>query len=147
MELVLVETELQNEAATRLRAQCRDESGPDPFSSDNRMSWLVYHNGQVVGLTEAYGFDWPSRRCRGSCYVLPGHRGNGVGMSAVAARNQVLFNEYNIRKIEASVAVANGAANRMDEKLGAVKEGCLKDSGYRDGAYISHNLYAWFRKE
>jgi ribosomal-protein-alanine N-acetyltransferase len=67
----------------------------------------------------------------------------GTGVFQAAAREVLgfAFEEIGVHRLEARSAVANGRGNGALQKLGATREGVLRRSFLRDGAY--HDQVLW----
>ena len=68
----------------------------------------------------------------------------GTGMFVEGARQVVnfAFNTVGVHRLEARAAVKNGRGNGALRKLGAVQEGVLRKSFFRNGEYLDQSLWA-----
>lgn len=73
----------------------------------------------------------------------------GTGMFIDGAHMVVNFaiNTLGVRRLEARAAVANGRGNGALRKLGAVQEGVLRRSFYRNGRYLDQMLWSILSEE
>lgn len=72
-------------------------------------------------------------RCRARISYALGHDHWGLGITPAALKMTVrkLFEEFpSLVRVEALVEVENGASQRVLEKVGFLKEGCLRKYGY-----------------
>ncbi len=73
----------------------------------------------------------------------------GTGLFVEGARMVIdfVFGTVDIHRLEARAAVQNGRGNGALLKLGAVKEGVLRKSFLRDGAYLDQALWSIVRED
>ena len=73
----------------------------------------------------------------------------GTGLFAAAASTTVafVFDTLGVHRLEARAAVANGRGNGALAKIGAVKEGVLRRSFLRHGAYQDQALWSIVKDE
>jgi len=73
----------------------------------------------------------------------------GTGLYAEGARLVVdfAFETVGVDRLEARAAVKNGRGNGALAKVGAVKEGVLRKSFLKDGAYLDQALWAIVRED
>ena len=69
-------------------------------------------------------------------------RGKGYGTDAVSALLLYSFNELRLNCVYCRVKEDNIASQRMFEKCGFVKEGCLRSRVYRNGKYYDFFEYS-----
>jgi RimJ/RimL family protein N-acetyltransferase len=74
-------------------------------------------------------------------------RNKGFGTDAMRALLQWAFREYNLHRVELSVDPANGAAIRVYEKLGFVREGCRREAHFTDGRFIDDMQMGLLRRD
>jgi RimJ/RimL family protein N-acetyltransferase len=68
--------------------------------------------------------------------------GTGVFVDSAALVLDFVFNTIGVHRLEARAAVQNVRGNRALEKLGAVREGVLRQSLQRRNQYLDQALYA-----
>ena len=101
------------------------------------MSWFVRDNGPP-----------PHGRCwMIGAFVLPKHRGRGVGIAAHTAIVQYLFKHSPAVRIEAGTETGNAAERRALERAGFVHEGTLRQAVFRDGDWRDMAVYGILRSE
>lgn len=73
----------------------------------------------------------------------------GTGIFADAARSTVdfAFETIGVHRLEARAAVANGRGNGALAKIGAVREGTLRNSFLRHGKYLDQSLWSIVRED
>jgi RimJ/RimL family protein N-acetyltransferase len=119
------------------------------------------HNGQlmvervadgepigVIGFhAVGYGPNEESRAWNIGIGLIPEARGQGFGTEAQALFAVYLFETTDVNRIEAQTDVDNHAEQRSLEKAGFVREGTIRGSQYRAGAYHDLVTYSKLRDE
>ena len=67
--------------------------------------------------------------------------GSGVNAEAKRLMFDFAFNRLRLHRVEARIAVENQRSRRAFERLGATREGTLKESFFKDGRYHDQHLY------
>lgn len=80
-------------------------------------------------------------------FVLPGHRGHGVGTAAHQAIVRYLFAHTPAVRIEAGTESENVAERRALEHAGFVHEGTLRQAVFRDGQWRDSTIYSILRSD
>jgi RimJ/RimL family protein N-acetyltransferase len=79
--------------------------------------------------------------------LLPEARGKGFGTQAQRLLARYLFAHTTVQRIEAATEVGNVAEQRALEKAGFTREGVLRGTGWRDGAYRDGVWYSMIRTD
>jgi RimJ/RimL family protein N-acetyltransferase len=102
--------------------------------------------GTVVWNRATYGT--PAWSCWNiGISLLPEFRGRGIGTSAQQLLVAYLFGTGPVQRIEAYTDVDNLAEQRALEKVGFVREGVLRSTQFREGAWRDIVLYSLLRDE
>jgi RimJ/RimL family protein N-acetyltransferase len=97
--------------------------------------------GDVGWHPVSYGPNERSRALNIGISLIPDARGQGYGTEAQRLIAEVLFDHYDIERIEASTDVDNIAEQRSLEKAGFTREGILRRAQFRAGAH--HDLVGY----
>lgn len=97
--------------------------------------------GDVGWHTTSYGPTPGSRALNIGASLSPGFRGHGYGTEAQLLLAQVLFDLFDIERIEASTDIDNVAEQRSLEKAGFTREGVLRQAQFRAGG--RHDLVSY----
>lgn len=123
------------------------EVGVDPYQTGPPTYWIIDVEGEPVGYTGVHSIDFKSRRCRGIIWVHPDHRRHGVATEAVRLRNHLLFDQWNMNRIEWAVSLSNRTSRLFSDARSYAKlEGVLEEAVYYDGKYHDVALYALTRR-
>jgi ribosomal-protein-alanine N-acetyltransferase len=71
-----------------------------------------------------------------------GFWGTGVFVDAAKLTVEFAFDEVGVHRLEARAAIVNGRGNGALRKIGAVQEGVLRNSFFRNGEYHDQALWA-----
>lgn len=146
--LRLVQSDDDREMLTALAERIGLDSAIDPYEGPgDSLYWFVEVAGSVVGVTGVHTINWPSRRCRGSLWIAPEHRRNGYGREALNARNRLLFDTYNMNRVEWAVATENADMMSLAADLAPKREGIVRQAVFYKGKYHDYALYAILRED
>ena len=97
--------------------------------------------GDIGWHTVSYGPNEGSRALNIGVSLVPDARGRGYGTEAQRLLAELLFELFDIERVEASTDVDNVAEQRSLEKAGFTREGVLRRAQYRAGAH--HDLVGY----
>ncbi len=104
-------------------------------------------NGNYIGNI-SMGISWKDRVAGiGITIGEKEYWGKSYGTDAIMLLLEYAFNSLNLRKICLSVLNFNKRAQRVYEKCGFKKEGCLKEHVYKNGKYVDLIDMAVFKKD
>lgn len=147
IRLLTVETELQRFDLAQMIEETGTSVGIDPYQTGPATYWLIEADGQIAGYTGVHSIDARARRCRGIIWVKPEYRRKGIAREAVKVRNDLLFDQWNMNRIEWAVSASNQGSKLFSRARSyAVKEGVLREAVYYDGKYHDVELYALTRR-
>ncbi|MDX6288093.1 MAG: hypothetical protein QOG53_3578 [Frankiales bacterium] len=112
---------------------------------------VIDDGGMVVGDVSWHRVDH-TRPPNGWCWnigvwIHPDARGKGHGTAAQRALVEYLFAHTTFERIEASTETENIAEQRALEKAGFTREGVMRHTIFRDGAYRDDVSYSILRDE
>ena len=84
-------------------------------------TWLVEHDGELVGTLGVAGPVSPDGDQEVGYGLVPGARGTGLGLEAVAAVCAVLERRPGVRRLTAEVLPGNASSLRLLHRLGFVE--------------------------
>jgi RimJ/RimL family protein N-acetyltransferase len=73
--------------------------------------------------------------------------GTGAFVDAAKATVDFSFNVLGVHRLEARAAVANGRGNGALAKIGAIREGMLRKSFFRNGEYLDQALWSIVKED
>ena len=121
---------------------------PPGLDGDGALS-VMAPDGAVAGDVSWHWEQWgPNAGSRGpmiGIWLRRGYRGQGIGSAAQAQLVDLFFRHTTTNRIEARTAVDNIAEQRALEAAGFQREGTIRGSLWRDGAYRDDLMYAILR--
>lgn len=103
--------------------------------------------GTVGWHREMYGPNPESSAFNIGIELIPGERGRGYGTEAQIQLVEYLFATTDVHRVEASTDIENIAEQRSLEKAGLRREGVVRGSQFRAGAYHDLVTYALLRDD
>ncbi len=121
------------------------------LSTKRTVFMIVTQPGVKVGFVsfheQQYGPYDSSRSFMIGISLASEYRGQGYGTEAQKLLPAYLFATYNIMRVEASTDIENLAEHRSLEKAGFTREGVMRKSQWRAGAYHDMVIYSKLRGE
>ena len=100
---------------------------------------VLKENNKVIGGTEIRNIDKRNGTASGGIWLNEKYQKNGYGTEAFCMRNEYIFNELNLRRIENGYFKDNEKSHKMQLKLGYKDEGirrkkflCMATNEYVD---------------
>lgn len=109
---------------------------------------IVNKQDEILGLISLVSIDHLNGCAE--LHIMIGNRenqGKGIGTFAVKEMLRHAFFNLNLHRVELAVVKSNVRAHRLYEKCGFVKEGTKRKSKYKNGRYISMDVYAILKEE
>ncbi len=94
-----------------------------------------------------YGPGTESRALNIGIALHPDARGHGYGTEAQRLVAELLFELFDIERVEASTDIENLAEQRSLEKAGFTREGVLRRAQFRAGGYHDLVYYSLIRED
>jgi ribosomal-protein-serine acetyltransferase len=98
--------------------------------------------GAVLGACALNHLDHGNRRANLGYWVRTGATGRGVATEAAALAVHYGLGDLGLGRVEIVAAVGNRASQRVAEKLGATREGVLRNRFWLRGAYVDAVLFS-----
>lgn len=120
------------------------QTEPDPAT----VALIIEADGRVVGDINLFHYDAKNRNASiGLSIWRREDRDRGYGSDAMRALMRWGFREFNLHRIELSVAPENERALHLYAKLGFAMEGRRRESAYADGHYNDEIIMGVLRSE
>jgi RimJ/RimL family protein N-acetyltransferase len=100
-----------------------------------------------MGITCLRHIDAPMRTAQVGTWLGRDRWGSGANAEAKRLLLDFAFDRLRLHRIEARIAVSNARSRRAFERLGATREGVLRESFYKDGTYHDQHLYVILEQE
>lgn len=131
----------------------REAIAAGPLRNDRNGMLMIERadTGQVIGTIGwhrvNYGPNPESDAWNIGIEIRPEHRGQGLGSEAQRQLADVLFELYDLNRVEASSDIENLPEQRALEKAGYVREGIQRGAQWRANAYHDLVTYARLRDD
>jgi ribosomal-protein-alanine N-acetyltransferase len=102
---------------------------------------------QPVGIICLRHIDHAMRTAQVGTWVGRDRWGSGANAEAKRLIFDFAFDSLHLHRVEARIAVANVRSRRAFERLGATREGLLKESFFKNGSYQDQHLYVVFEQD
>jgi len=142
-----------NDFGTQREPLDREALARGPLRSERNGMLVVERlaDGRAIGTVgwhhERYGPNPESTALNFGIELIPEARGQGYGTEAQAQLVAYLFATTEANRVEAGTDIDNVAEQRSLEKAGLRREGVLRGSQYRAGAYRDLVVYALVRSD
>jgi RimJ/RimL family protein N-acetyltransferase len=121
------------------------EKQPETWQARTNFNFLIFdsNTGEILGLYFLNQVDWFHRMASLGYWVRSSQRGRGIAAGAANLVTRFGFESLELLRVEVVVSVENQASLRVAEKLGAHKEGILRNRIYvrgQIGEAVMHSL-------
>jgi ribosomal-protein-alanine N-acetyltransferase len=108
--------------------------------------WAIYSSGNhFLGACGFNNWNHEHRRAEVGFWLFPDFQGKGIMTEALTCICEYAFDVMGLHRIEGLVESRNTASKRLLDKLAFVHEGTMRDCEWKDGRYISLDIYALIR--
>jgi ribosomal-protein-alanine N-acetyltransferase len=102
-------------------------------------------SGEFMGSCGFYNLSKAHRKGEVGLWLLPEYWGKGTMTETMRLICEYGFTELNLHRIEGFVETENTGCKKALNKLAFTHEGTMKDCEWKDGRFISVDVYAKFR--
>lgn len=110
----------------------------------------VEHKGQYIPIGLIGLLDISMKNKKAEFYIVNGNtefHGKGIAYKASVEYLKDSFLKYDLNKVYLYTEVENLAAQKLFEKIGFTKEGCLQQDLFQNEKFIDRFVYGLLRKE
>lgn len=129
----------------------RTEVPPPTLTEKGALAITDGETGELLGdvswIWQRWGPNPDSQNPMIGIWLRPQARGRGIGTDAQRIIVDLFFRHTSVNRIEAATDVENLSEQRALEKADFVKEGTVRGSQWRDGAYHDSHLYSILRQD
>jgi RimJ/RimL family protein N-acetyltransferase len=124
--------------------KCREHRG-----QDREYVFVVANvrDDRAMGVTGLRHIDPPMRTAQIGTWLGRRFWGTGANQEAKQLLLDFSFGALALHRIEARIAVENHRSRRAFERLGATREGLLRESFFKDGAYRDQELFVVLERD
>ncbi|MCF8366905.1 MAG: GNAT family N-acetyltransferase [Bacteroidales bacterium] len=118
-----------------------------PDGMPDSITFELIIEGSVIGQAGFKSIRWFNRKAELSLFIHPQYQEKKIGTKILKAMIAHAFDHLNLHRLEAEVIQYNLAGRKLVERLGFVKEGCLREAKYFDGKYFDILRYGLLKSE
>ncbi len=112
----------------------------------NSTSWLSLgineiSTGEKLGSIGLHIIDHDTKNAEIGYMIKKSAQGKGVGSEALRLLKDYAFNTLNLNKLVATCSINNTGSYKLLEKLGFIREGCLRQNAKISDRYIDDYVY------
>jgi RimJ/RimL family protein N-acetyltransferase len=102
---------------------------------------------EPMGVTGLRQLEMPMRTAQVGTWMARRYWGQGFNAEAKRLLLDFAFDSVKLHRVEARIAVDNRRSQRAFERLGGRREGLLRESFFKNGAYQDQYLFVVFEQE
>ena len=106
---------------------------------------ILWHN-KVVGHIGFNTINYVLRKVEIGYWLKSDYQGKGIMSKAVSKLTALAFEDFDMTKVQISVAVENIPSRTVCERNGFTLEGIIKNSENLHGRIVDHAIYGLYRK-
>jgi ribosomal-protein-alanine N-acetyltransferase len=139
---------LRDIAVSQIRADVAAQNINDLYRSrGERFQWVIEAGSRPAGWVTLVVANWEHGLCETGFALSTPYQGRGIMTQAVALLLPELFLHSTLERVEARCSVENVASQRVLEKNGFTREGCLRGYFVLDRHRVDHYIYAILRDD
>lgn len=120
-------------------AQNLTEKWTYPEGMPDSMTFDLFVDDVIIGQAAFKSMRWFNRKAELSLFIHPEYQGKKIGTSVLKAMISHAFNHLNLHRLEAEVIAYNIPGIKLIERMGFVREGCLREARFFEGKY--HDIF------
>ncbi|WP_028778015.1 GNAT family N-acetyltransferase [Shimazuella kribbensis] len=130
-------------------AKAHIQKGIDECLEGKRLPWMIRHDERVIGAISLTDIVKPHRRGKPAyVFIEPKLQRQGIALTAARAVTEWAFMSAGFHRLEADIAVDNGASFQAAMELGFINEGVRRKHMYcGDGVYRDMANFAMLRED
>lgn len=111
------------------------------YAENRSLKTTILYKGEIVGLAGLDPINWSINTASIGYWLGEEFQGNGIMTRVVKALTDYAFTEMKLNKVEIHAVVENKKSRGIPERLGFVKEGCIRQAEYLSGNYFDVVVY------
>ncbi|MBT2757537.1 GNAT family N-acetyltransferase [Mesobacillus foraminis] len=110
--------------------------------AENRsLNTVILYKGSHAGVAGFNEINWSNKTAYIGYWLGEQYQGNGIMTEVAKALTDYAFNELHLNKVEIRAAVENKKSRSVPERLGFIKEGCIRQAEWLYDHYVDHVIY------
>jgi RimJ/RimL family protein N-acetyltransferase len=128
------------------RGWCREGSAAVRISGDGLVRAIEF-DGKLAGCIDLKHTDWAAMAGEIGYWSVPGVRGQGVMVEAVAGLTRWALTDRELQRVQLRIAPGNKSSLRVAEKAGFVREGVARSAGFVHAGRVDLEIWSLIRSD
>ncbi|PSR26317.1 MAG: RimJ/RimL family protein N-acetyltransferase [Sulfobacillus benefaciens] len=116
-------------------------AGLNQFASNNGSQLGIWYRGELAGVLGMHDLNWSDRFTSLGYWLGTPFQGRGIMTQSCRALITILFEEYDLNRVEIQVAADNRKSQAIAERLGFQKEGHRRQAEWLYDHFVDHIVY------
>ncbi|KGR77405.1 GNAT family N-acetyltransferase [Ureibacillus manganicus] len=117
------------------------------FSSNNGFQAGIWYKGELAGVIGLHSINWANQSTSIGYWLGKKFQGNGFMTIACKALVDYCFSELKLNRIEIRVATENVKSQKIPQRIGFQKEGCIRNAEWLYDKFVDHYVFGLLREE
>lgn len=117
------------------------------FAANKGLNTVILYKGEFVGVAGFNEINWSKRTAHIGYWLGESYQGHGIMTRVAKALTAYAFSELKLNKVEIHAAEGNHKSRSIPERLGYVKEGCIRSAEWLYDHYVDHAVYGMLASE
>lgn len=111
------------------------------FARNDGFQAGIWSKGQIVGVVGLHGIDWANRVTSVGYWLGEPYQGQGLMSRSVAGVVTMVFEHYELNRVEIRAAQDNHKSRAIPERLGFRAEGVVHQAEWLYDHFVDHVIY------
>ncbi|MDP4086323.1 MAG: GNAT family protein [Bacillota bacterium] len=111
------------------------------YAENNSITTVILFDGDVAGVAGFNRINWSNKTAYIGYWLGEEFQRKGIMTKVAKALTDYAFNQLNLNKVEIRAALGNKKSRSIPERLGFIKEGCIRSAECLYDHYVDHIVY------
>jgi ribosomal-protein-serine acetyltransferase len=111
------------------------------------LGYGIFKKGELIGSIGFADFDWKSKTTEIGYWIDRDQEGRGIVSRATKRLIEYAFSDLDLNRIQIRCTAGNTRSAAIPERFGFIKEGCLRQSQFRNGKLHDFLVFGLLRSE
>ena len=117
------------------------EAGLTQFAANNGAQIGVWYHGELAGVLGMHEINWIHRFTSLGYWLGTPFQGRGIMTQSCRTLITILFQEYELHRVEIQAAQGNKKSQELAQRLGFQREGFRRQAEWLYDHYVDHIIY------
>lgn len=136
-----------DETGTAQDAENFIRTGLNQYAANNGAQFGIWHHNELVGVLGLHDISWTNRSTSLGYWLGQSFQGRGIMTQSCRTLIDILFQDYDLNRIEIQVASANRKSRAIPERLGFQNEGYRRQAEWLYDHYVDHVIYGMLAQD